>query len=104
LHDHEYFDTVTAFDSSSSDVPKAAYPDSAALRAFAESACSLAFHSDKVPADKRESLSYQALIPSKQAWETQDEDSNSLTRRVYCMLSDRAGDPLQDGMSWTQVR
>ncbi|SFB55484.1 Serine/threonine protein kinase [Amycolatopsis marina] len=104
-HDSEYFESVVVFYNSraSSDTAKAAYPDPARLRVFAESACSMAFHSEKVPAQKRAGLSYQALIPYKDAWEARGDNANDLTRRVYCMLSDRGGGQL-DGLNWTQVR
>ncbi|GHF76276.1 hypothetical protein FHX82_002530 [Amycolatopsis bartoniae] len=85
LHFAELYDTATTYDSTDSDAVKPGYPDR--LRTWAEARCAMTFYSDAVK--DRTGLSYQALVPSKQAWETQTENSYSSepVRKVYCLAS-----------------
>ncbi|WP_346056343.1 serine/threonine-protein kinase [Amycolatopsis dongchuanensis] len=83
LHFAELYDTATTYGSNDSDAVKAGYPEK--LREWAEARCAMTFHSNAVR--DRTGLTYQALVPSRQAWETQTENSYSgePVRKVYCL-------------------
>ncbi|WP_027944198.1 serine/threonine-protein kinase [Amycolatopsis taiwanensis] len=100
LHYQEYYASTDMFGSNSSSSSKAtaaAYPDEAKLRTWAESYCAVEFYA-RTSAESRTSadgrpLTYQALVPSQKAWETQTSSdySRDPVREIYCLLGARDG-------------
>lgn len=72
--------------------PQARYPGRETLAGYAEKACGLIFHSNRVNDGLREGLSYRALIPSQKEWEKRPEDySSDGVRGIHCFVGDRDG-------------
>lgn len=104
-HDFEVYDDGLAYggssstSSSSQDSVSVDYPDNR-LREWAEARCAMSFHSNLVPPERRGELSYRALIPSQDAWETGSSSSSSSSsnskegRTAVCALTKRAGGQL----------
>jgi tRNA A-37 threonylcarbamoyl transferase component Bud32 len=103
LHYAEIYDSATTFDGSSSQAVKAEYP--AKLGAWAEARCAMTFYSNSVPAQSRTGLTYRALVPSSQAWETppETEYASYPYRKIYCLIA-RADDKTSTGEVATDLR
>ena len=87
-HDFEVFSVSTAIDSSSLHV-QAPAPDQ--LAAEGNSICTIVFYSNWITyADKANTLTYTALVPSTQAWQV-DPQSQTGTRALVCVLTRRDG-------------
>ena len=92
-----YGETDSLGNSSSGDDEAAyvAYPGADALRQYAESYCSLSFHSGTLDEAARPTLNYRALVPSKTAWEaTPAESYEDPVRGIYCLVSKQGGGQL----------
>jgi serine/threonine protein kinase len=97
LHYLEFYDESSIFDSSEGQV-KAPYPDQALLRTWAEAYCSASFHTKTSRAGDVATLTYRALIPAQQTWETARTTSNGPVREIRCVLGKH------DGSSFTGYR
>jgi len=99
VHELEVYDQTGSLGNASSSESEefAAYPGAGALTRFAESFCSLSFHSDTVTPAQRVNLNYRALVPSQAHWATIPEESyGDPARTVYCVLSKQGGGQLTD--------
>ncbi|WP_290055056.1 serine/threonine-protein kinase [Amycolatopsis solani] len=79
----------------SDDAKVADYPGLAAVTASAEAACATAFRSSIVPEAKRQDLTYRALVPTQQQWQSSPSKSGEEpTREFYCLLAKSDGGPI----------
>ncbi|MGH3449990.1 MAG: serine/threonine-protein kinase [Haloechinothrix sp.] len=103
-HAFEVYDQATGLGegNSSDGVAAAEYPGEAGLSRFAESRCALGFESNLVNKEGRD-LVYRAVIPTKAAWDSVQQDSSRLVRAVYCVVANADGSQMTGGVT-TEVR
>ena len=95
-HDFEVIDVWTIADRPSpySQDPDMHFPGTDWLETAATTRCALQFHG-WVPAGAQANLHYQAVIPTAQGWQSQQDSSNtSRYRKAYCLVSDAKGNQL----------
>ncbi|NYI92906.1 serine/threonine protein kinase [Amycolatopsis endophytica] len=98
-HDLEVYDEIDSLGnaSSSETTTLVAYPGAEALRRYAESFCSLSFHSGTIDDGQRATLNYRALVPSQAQWAARPDNSyDDPARTVYCLVSKLGGGQITD--------
>lgn len=91
-HDAElFFGDIALGQSTDDEAVPASYPGDEWLRAFAEKQCGVVFHSNAVDDDRRASLRYQALVPSRTEWEKRPAEGDYAIRSIYCFATDAGG-------------